>query len=134
MGADTHPGTYAAYDLDQEAHAPGRVSAPLVFADIGQRREELGDEVPVGGVELYAVEPGCLADRCRRREALDDVLDLGTGELTRCGGTSGMASGTALGATGVQPRASGLAWRPGWFSWARIAAPPSCAALAQAVS
>ena len=79
--ARAHPGPHPSYDLDEEPHPARRVAAPLVVTQVRQRREELGDEVAVGGVELHPVEAGGLTHRGSRREAIDDVLDLDGREL-----------------------------------------------------
>ena len=107
-----YPSADAADDLEEEPHPSSWVAAPVVVAQIGQRRQELCDEVAVRTVHLDAVESGRLAHCGRRHESFDDVLDLGD-VSSRGVGEPGRLIGTALGATGMWPTARGLDWRPG---------------------
>ena len=72
-------------DLEQEPAAALRVSAPLVVAAVGVRREKLIDEVPVCGVDLHAVEAGVDDDARGPREAVDQLDDLVCGQGARLG-------------------------------------------------
>ena len=57
-------------------HASLDGAAVLVVTEVGRRREELVDQVPVGGVELDAVEAALLAAPGRRDERSDDSASI----------------------------------------------------------
>ena len=59
--AVVHPLADGAMDLDQQAQAARERPAVLVAPAVRVRREELVDQVPVGRVDLDAVEPGLAA-------------------------------------------------------------------------
>ena len=55
--------------FQEEPRTPPEATPPLVVPDVGAGREELGDKVTVGGVQLHAVEPGFARYGGRVREA-----------------------------------------------------------------
>jgi len=81
-----------ARDLEQEPPPTLGVAAPFVVALIGRRREELGDEVAVGTVQLDAVEARFDDDPGGLGEPRDQLEDLLPGERPRLRG-SGMVAG-----------------------------------------
>ncbi len=63
-------------DLEQEARAAGEVAAVAIAALVGERREELVQQVAVRRVHLEQAEAGRVRAPRGRREGLDDPLDL----------------------------------------------------------
>ena len=69
-------GTHGLEHPGPEPHAVLERPAELVGAVVEQRRQELVDEVPVGGVDLDAVEAGRRAVGGRSGEGRDELVDL----------------------------------------------------------
>ena len=66
--------------LASEAAAAFEVAAVLVGANVRHRRQERADEEAVPSVHFDAVEPGLLRPACRRREAVEQLVDLALGD------------------------------------------------------
>jgi len=83
--ADGVVGSYLLLDLgddfQQEAHAVLERAAVPVGALVGPGGEEVGDEVPVAGVDLDHVEVGGLGPLSGLPEVFDDLQDLGEGQF-----------------------------------------------------
>ena len=66
-----------------EAHAVQLAAAILVVAHVGERREELVDQVAVRAVDIEHVEARLVGAPRRLAPALDDLRDLGARERAR---------------------------------------------------
>ena len=89
-------------DLQEEAGAVLEAAAVSIGALIGERREELMQQIAVGSVDLNEVEAGGKGAFCRLREGRDDGVDTGLVErLGDCivGGKGDRARGDGLPAT-----------------------------------
>ena len=79
----SQPGADPPDDLGQEAGPAGQVPAVLVGPEVRQRREEGGDEIAVGAVDVHAVESRRLGPRGRLDVRLDQAGDLFAGQRPR---------------------------------------------------
>lgn len=73
--------------LEQEARAVLGAATPVVVAPVGDRREELRDQIAVRGVDLDAGEAAVARDGRDMREPADQIGDLGDGRRARLGGS-----------------------------------------------
>jgi hypothetical protein len=80
-----HRAARRAHDLQQQPGAILQRPAPLVLAPVGDRRQELRQQVTVRAVHLHAGEAGLARDRRGGGEAADNVLDLARAERPRPG-------------------------------------------------
>ncbi len=78
-----HAGPHRLEDAGPEAQAVVERAAVVVGAMVEQRRQELMDEVAVGGMDLDAVEARLGAVNGRGREGIDELVDLVDGEGLR---------------------------------------------------
>nr|WP_246382981.1 hypothetical protein [Nocardioides stalactiti] len=95
--------TSGTHSRQQRPRAAGDVAAPLVGTTVDVRREELGQQVAVGRVDLDAVETGLLAQGRRTAEPRDDRLDLAGFQRPWPGEQAQHRHGVA-GARGHRPR------------------------------
>jgi hypothetical protein len=101
-------------DFQQEPSPSLCVSAPGIVAAVRVRRQELGDQIAVRGVDLNPIKGGCFtiaAVRAKRatRSGISSVVS------ARGFANAGpMSTGTVLGATTSADRPAGV-WRPGWL-------------------
>ena len=68
---------HAFHHLDREAHAIELAAAVLVVAQVGERRQELVDQVAVRGMDIEHVEARLVGAPRRLAPALDDFGDFG---------------------------------------------------------
>ena len=138
-----HGGAHRLGDRHDEAHPVVERAAPVVGALVGERREELVEQVAVGAVDLDEVEAGARgalggggpgAD-----EALDAVLVEGLrhvparceGDGRRCHGLPGVFVGAERARRPCQGRLT-EALRPAWPSWMPKRVPPGATRRAAA--
>lgn len=72
-------------DLKQEARAVFEAAAVGIRAVIGERRQELMEQIAVGSVDLNEVEACSVGALCRPCESRDDGVDAGLVECLRGG-------------------------------------------------
>ena len=77
------PAPRLAHDLAHDAQAVLEGAAVGVRAAVGMRRQELGEQIAVGGVDLDAVEARRLTAHGGRREGVDDPGDLVEAQRSR---------------------------------------------------
>ena len=81
--AEADGAAHGAHDLQAESHPPGEFAPVVVGPPVGERRQELGDQVAVGALELDAVHPAVVHPAGRCRECLDQLGDLPGRQLVR---------------------------------------------------
>jgi hypothetical protein len=106
--------------LDQKAGAVLETAAPTVGARVG-RADQLGAQVAVAQLVIYAVEPDLFGQQRRRDELLADALDLVGGQIAETRLRLG-AGGDAV--------AGGVRVRPEWVS--APATPTGCCPCSRA--
>ena len=106
-------GAHRVDDLEQQPDAVLEAAAVLVVAVVGQRREELVQQVAVRGVDLDHVEAGRERPRARRRANAVTTSAMPVGGRARRGLGVALGTRSATGPTGCQPpSASATAPRP----------------------
>jgi hypothetical protein len=129
-------GAHRVDGLEQQPDPVVEGAAVGVVAPVGQRREELVEQVAVGGVDLDRVEPGGDGRRAASANAL--TTSASSGRVSGVG-SAYPSNATGEGATAVHPPSeagivpcSGAhgryveALRPAWASWTPIGAPWPC--------
>jgi len=119
-------------DLQRQAHPVLERAAVAVLAPVGERREELVQQVAVRGVDLDAVEAGGEGAARSLGEGLDDTRMSASSSARGIGEPGAKAS--ALGATVGQPPASGARPAPPRHGTSVDALRPACASCRPAAA
>jgi hypothetical protein len=115
------------HDLQQQARTVLQAAAPAVVAAVGQRRQELAEQVAVRGMDLHAAEPGALGQLGAADEAAI-TSSMSASVIARgganCLDSAPISRATADGASAGWPSAAGIC-RPGWLICIHICRPAS---------